>query len=313
MKTAVIGAGMAGLSCARLLQRAGRDVTVFDKGRGLGGRMATRRAGDGLQFDHGAQYVTAKDDGFAELLARAQAAGQAGTWPRGGPQDGKTRYVGVPGMTGLAKFMAEGLDIRRGHAVTAMRDTGHGAEIEIDGQRLAFDRVVCTAPVPQIIALLGQDHPLVPAPSRITYDPCLTLMVALDRPFPDLPDHHRAPEADLAWIAQDGGKPERPEGNCWVAQASPEWSRRHLELEKDHIVEAMLPLFLDRLRIDPARVIHRAAHRWRYARVTAPLGRPFLASDNNTLYLGGDGFIGPRVEAAYLSGCAIAREMLDTA
>ena len=76
---AVIGAGIAGLSCARALAASGVHVTVFDKSRGSGGRMSTRR-GEGWACDHGAQYFTARDPLFQAELARWQAAGVAARW-----------------------------------------------------------------------------------------------------------------------------------------------------------------------------------------------------------------------------------------
>ena len=72
----------------------------------------------------------------------------------------------------------------------------------------------------------------------------------------------------------------------------------------------MLPLLCDRLGVTPDRVTHAAAHRWRYARVTRALSQPFVRSADGTLYLGGDWCIGPRIEAAWDSGTAIAEAIL---
>ena len=106
---AVIGAGMAGLSCARRLAAAGLAPVIFDKGRGVGGRLATRRTFEGLQFDHGAQYVTARKDGFRKLLAEMRQAGVADVWEDSACSE---RFVGTPGMNALAKHLAKGLDVR---------------------------------------------------------------------------------------------------------------------------------------------------------------------------------------------------------
>lgn len=310
MKTAIIGAGMAGLTCGRLLQQAGQDVVIFDKGRGLGGRMATRRAEDGLQFDHGAQYVTARDKGFASLLTQARADGHAGLWPQGGARDGKARYVGTPGMSGLARFLARDLVVHRQSTVSALAESAAGVEIDVAGERLIFDRVVCTAPAPQTLAMLGEGHALSHDLAQITYDPCLTLMVALAGPVPDVADHQRNRQADLSWIARDGSKPERPGNGCWVAQASPDFSRTHLDSPVTATARRMTGLFVRRMGLDPDQITYSAAHRWRYARVATPLGKPFIGNSAGTLFIGGDGFLGPRVEAAYLSGKAIAEELL---
>ena len=121
-------------------------------------------------------------------------------------------------------------------------------------------------------------------------------------------------EDPLAWIALDNSKPDRPQGNAlWVAQASQDFSETHLEQDTHSIANAMLPLLCDRLSVTSDRVIHAATHRWRYARVIQALDQPFLTSANGTLHLGGDWCIGPRVEAAWESGTAIAQDILARA
>jgi renalase len=116
MRVAVIGAGMAGLACARRLADAGLAPVVFDKGRGLGGRLATRRV-DGLQFNHGAQYVTARDAGFAPVLRDLLATAAAGLWQT---DEGAAHWVGVPGMSALARALALGLQVRHPVQVTSV-------------------------------------------------------------------------------------------------------------------------------------------------------------------------------------------------
>ena len=307
---AIIGAGMAGLSCARRLAEAGRAPVILDKGRGIGGRLATRRAGGGLQFDHGAQYATARSAGFGSLLMEAERAGALARWEDGA---GSPRYVGTPGMNALAKYLGRDLEVRQGTEVTALRERDTGWSVLTRDGEMHFDRIVVTAPAPQIRTLLGAAHPLSEALSDVRFDPCLTLMAAVcadaPRPFVNRLD----PDDPVAWIAQDSTKPERATEACWVAQASPAWSRERLELDRDQIVERMLPMLCDRLGIDRESVLHMAAHRWRYARVARPLGRPFLRNASGTFHAGGDWCLDARVEAAWTSGDATARSMLGTA
>ena len=303
---AIIGAGMAGLACARHLAQAGHAPVIFDKGRGIGGRLATRRS-DGLQFDHGAQYVNAHTPGFASLLAELADRGATAPWQ---DETGRTHTVGTPGMASLAKAMATGLTIHQNAQVTAITQSGEGWRLRIGDIDHLAARVVITAPAPQVAPLLGQDHPLAKALSAVRLAPCLTLMAATHAPAPFIT--HNQPDDDLAWIAQDSSKPGRPTGDAtlWVAQASPAFSQHHLEKDPVEITALMLPLLCERLGANPNAVTHAATHRWRYARVTTPLGQPFLATPDATLYLGGDWCLGPRVEAAWTSGTAIASDML---
>ncbi len=305
---AIVGAGIAGISCATVLVQAGIPVVLYDKGKGLGGRVATRRAGP-HQFDHGAQFVTAQGPDFAAALARLAGDGCAAGWEDG---SGRTVTVGMPGMSSLAKHLAKGLDVRSGVQITGMTRDKAGWRLHADGQEDRADRVVVTIPAPQIAPLIGQDHGLVPQLATVRYAPCLTLMAVGAGSAPFL--SRRDADDPLAWIAQDSSKPGRPvaEGVAWVAQAGPRFSSDHLEQDMEQVAALMLPMLCDRLGWKPSQIQHAAAHRWRYAAVTAPLGQPFLRNDDATLHLGGDWCLGPRVEAAWDSGTAIARDILDS-
>lgn len=303
---AIIGAGMAGLACARRLQDEGFQPVVFDKGRGVGGRLATRRTDTGLSFDHGAQYVTAKSDGFRSFLDALEHEGFACKWDT----DDGSRIVGQPGMTGIAKGMAKGLDIRLGTRVTAIEETDYGWHLETGTEISHARHLVITAPPVQTTDLLGPEHALAQEIASVAIAPCWTLMAAFPADQPRPFKSRRDANDSLEWIAQNSTKPGRANHACWVAQASPQWSTAHLEKHPDEIGPQMLALLCERLGTDPAAAIHVAAHRWRYARVTSPLGRPFLRNTKGTLYLGGDWCLDARVEAAWASGTAIADDII---
>ena len=300
----IIGSGMAGLACARRLADAGLAAIVLDKGRGIGGRVATRRVGD-LQFDHGAQYVNAHGAGFAAALhslGDSVAGWQDGT--------GRTHNVGVPGMSAIPKALGAGLDIRQNAQVARVVQDDDGWALHLDTDTMRAARVVVTVPAPQVAGLLGAEHPLVAALAPVRLAPCLTLMAAVTAPAPFIA--RQDADDPLAWIAQDSAKPSRPQSaaTLWVAQSGEAFSRAYLEESPTQIAARMLPLLCDRLGVTADRVTHASAHRWRYARVTQALGQPFLRSPDATVYLGGDWCIGPRVEAAWTSGTAIADDIL---
>lgn len=306
----IIGAGMAGLSCARTLLAAGTAPLILDKGRGIGGRMATRRIvldGAAASFDHGAQYVTARAPDFARFLAGLPDA--AAVWADGAAHP---RHVGLPGMSGLPRAMAQGLEVRRGVEVTALRPVAGGWQVTAGAERITCARVVLTAPAPQLAALLGADHPLAAPLAGVSMAPCLTLMAAFPADAPRPFVSRTAAPHPLAWIAQDSTKPSRAAHVAsWVAQAGPAWSAAHLEEDGVAIAARLLPVLCEVIGTDPAAALHAATHRWRYAQVTAPLGQPFLRDAKRSLYLGGDWCLGPRVEAAWQSGRAIARDILE--
>lgn len=306
----VVGAGLAGLSCATALADAGATVRVLDKGRGIGGRMATRRVslnGMDVTFDHGAQYLTARDAAFRQVLS--DLGESSALWEDGAQED---HHVGAPTMSALPRALAAGLDIRQSTEVCSLQRTEHGWLLGCtDGSQLDAACLVLTIPAPQAAALLGPAHPVSARLATVTMSPCLTLMAAFSadtaRPFISRRDAAQA----LAWIACDSSKPGRSEGaQTWVAQASPEWSAQHLELSAEEITARMLPLLCAEIGAQPEAALYAKAHRWRYAQVTHGLGQPFEHADDGSLWLGGDWCLAPRAEAAWQSGRAIAQAIL---
>lgn len=226
--------------------------------------------------------------------------------------DNDAAYVGVPGMTGLAKYLGHSLTIRKETRINAIAQMEGRWKVIWDGGHEMFDRVVVTAPAPQIGALLPKGHSFNAALDTVVMDPCLTLMVGL-RSGVELPFvSRRAPDKEIAWIACDSDKPRRPNATCIVAQAGKDWSLQHLELDTSAFVEKMLPLVAEavgtELMKDPAYV---SGHRWRYAFVSRPLGQPFLVNEDHTLFAGGDWCLGARAEDAWSSGQAITQKIAN--
>lgn len=303
MRVAIIGAGLTGLTAARHLTDAGVQPVIYDKGRGLGGRLATRRAEGGLQFDHGAQYLSASSTAFATFLEDLQSTGAATQWQ---VAEGATKTVGHPGMSGVAKHLASGMDIHRSTTIERVEQNLHGWRLAGE----VFDRVICTVPAPQVIALIGADHPLAAPVQVVEMVPNLTLMFALpaDAPIPFA--SHRAPDGVISWLACDSTKHGRPGPTCWVAQAGEAWSRAHLELTKEEIATKMLPMACRLIGADPDQATYVAGHRWRYAMAAKPLGQDYLQQDG--LFIGGDWALSDRAEGAWRSGLAMAKAVLDT-
>jgi renalase len=309
----IIGAGIAGLSAASALVQGGQTPVIFDKGRGIGGRVATRRAslpdGTQLQFDHGAQFATAKGPGFAAVLGGLQTSGMAAVWKT---EEGRSQIVGVPAMSALARGIAEraALQIVQNAAAISVRQDGALWNIIFaDGSKVQAEQVILTVPAPQLGALLGSDHSVIRDTASVQMQPCLTVMAAARAPAPFTAARDNG--QDLAWIAQDNSKSGRAVDGLttWVAQANLPYSLRHLEAPNDQICALMLPLLCARLGLSAGDIAFSAAHRWRYARADVPLGAPFL-HPNAGLYIGGDWCLGPRIEAAWDSGAAIAADIL---
>ncbi|MDG4648195.1 FAD-dependent oxidoreductase [Roseibacterium sp. SDUM158017] len=302
----IVGAGLAGIACARRLRAAGIGVTLIDKGRGIGGRMASRRVelGTGrVYFDHGAQYLP----DAPEIDAMAAAAPEAvASWDVG---DGQTCRVGVPRMSALPGALAAGLDVRQQIRVTGLVHDGAGFAVETDGGAYSATHVVLTVPAPQVAALVGAASAVAQAAAAAEMRPCLTLMAAFPRSSPAPFVTRRDAGRPLAWIAQDATKPGRTAAlRTWVAQAGPDWSAARIDMDRARARDAMLGLLCEEIGADPADALHADVQGWRYGLVATPLGHPFVR--DGALYAGGDWCLGARASDAWRSGEAIADDML---
>lgn len=298
---AVIGAGVAGTACAAALAAAGVETAVFDKGRGLGGRLATRRR-DGLQWDHGAQYLSARTDDFAGWLEQLEV------WSATGQE---RWHVGVPSQNALVKLWTGDLDVRLGTRIAEVTRAEDGWALVCESGPLAgrFSAVVLTAPAPQAIELLPAEVP-VPGLADVVMQPCWTLMVATADPLA-VPPYLEQPHADVAWIAADHTKPGRDASRGqYVLQANAAWSRAHLELTAEEAAGRLVGMFVDVLQTAP-EITDAHAHRWRYALTEQPLGRPCHFDADQKIGVAGDWCLGHKAEHAYLSGRALAGEILD--
>ncbi len=307
---AVIGAGMAGLTAARDLQAAGLDVVIFEKSRGVGGRMSTRRM-DALAFDHGAQYMTVRGAYFAELLKSSALADAVAPW---GPKDAG-RFVGTPSMNALPRALAAGLTVQTERTVKALERVGDGWRLDCAEGRdeRLFDAVLLTAPAAQTLALLPADSELRGPVEHVRYAPCWTVMLSFDTASSAaIPDSQRPLSGPIAWAARNSRKPGRdssPEN--WVIHATAEWTRAHLQDPAPQVIADLLAAFRE-ITGHIAEPTIRVGHRWLYALVEQSAGVDHLWSPAMRVGAAGDWCIGPRVEAAVESGHALALSVIKT-
>jgi len=317
---AVIGAGIAGLACARELARADARVTMFEKSRGLGGRLGTRRE-RGFAFDHGAQFVTARSRPFVKYIEVATRAGVARPWTPRVMEDGRTWdapiddwQVGTPGMSTIVRPLSRGIELQTGVGVRELLQGQHGWELQTDAgrQNRIFDAVAVAIPAPQALTLLGPHGRAFRHLAEVRMAPCWSAMIAFELPIEAGAEARRWTRGDLIWAACDSSKVQRPPGpQSWVVHASSQWSRDHLEADARDAAQLLLREFGQALGIELPTPVFLRAHRWRHAFVEQPLGLPCLVDVEIAAGACGDWCIAPRVEAAFESGRALAHSMLS--
>lgn len=324
MYAAIIGAGMAGLTVANSLQAAGYRVRVFDKGRGPGGRMSTRRVTlDDLtvRFDHGAQYMLPKTPAFQAQLERWVDAGVAGLW-RGRvvsidaagqvtDQSDKPRFVGKPGMNDIIRHLASDPSVEWGRRVQTV-DKGDTLSLRFeDGSvEAGFHLVIVAVPAEQVSDIVSDLAPDFAAAAKgVQSSPCWTVMAAFENETGIDWDAASMTGSPIGWAARNSSKPGRTETETWVLQASAEWSQTHLEDERDEVTEALLSAFAEYDLLP--RPLYATAHRWRYSQVKSVPSAPFYFDSKRGVGVCGDWCSGPNVEDAWQSGMALGERLLQ--
>lgn len=314
---AIIGAGLTGLTVGDALRNTHR-VTVFEKSRGLGGRLATRRVtledGRELSFDHGAPMLRPERDEFAAFLRKLEKEGNVATW------NGREPYYGFPGMSDLVAPLAKGLDVRRLARVDRIvADDGwtlelapHEREGGAETGRVGpFDRVVVAVPPQQAAAIIRSVEPALASHlADEPFAPCWTLMAAFEgeaeRPL------ELGPEAngeDIQWLVANETKAGRSAApQCWVMQMRREWSQEHIESNREELIEVLLPIFRRHTGVE-SDPLYVAAHRWRHSQVIdASYDYCFVRADG-TLIVCGDWCFGPLADHAYMSARGVIERL----
>lgn len=312
-RIAIIGAGMAGITCAHALQQLGCSPVVLEKSRGVGGRLATRRTAEDDYFDHGAQYVTAREPTFQQLMQTLEQHQSAAAWapldPARSQPPSSPWLVGTPGMSALLKPLADTLKLHTRTTVTGLTRTDAGWHVHTDTQAAPepFDAVVCTAPAVQSRALLAGVPTMHDALARVSMAPCWAVMLRFSEALAVSFDARRYQAGAIGWLARQGSRPGYAgKPHSWVLHARAEWSEARLEMPAELMLALLQKELVHLLGAPLPPISYAAAHRWRYALTTQPLGQPFLANDDGSLYAAGDWCLGARVEYAHTSGTAVA-------
>lgn len=296
---------------------------MFEKSRGYGGRMATRYGG-GFEFDHGAQYFTARSVEFQDFLEPLIAQGKVASWrARFAELDRDTlvttrdwddafpHYVGAPRMNAIGRTLANGLTIRPNTTVAHLeRDTDGWSLADRDGNALGrFDWVVCALPAAQTATLVPADSRLYQFAEGVQMRACYALMLGFDRPLRLPWQAALVNNADISWISVNSSKPRRAKKFTLVVHSTNAYADANLETHASAIQDHLLQEVSEVAAIDCGQVSFCQLQRWRYANVEKQSGPACLVDEDMQLAGCGDWFHHGRVEAAFSSGLEAAGKL----
>lgn len=324
-KIAIIGAGLSGLSAARLLKDQA-EITVFEKARGVSGRMSTRRAGP-YCFDHGAQYFTVRTESFQNFIQPLINKNIIARWnpryvkfssdkiiARKNWVDEAPRYVGVPGMNKIARYLAEDLNVSINTRIVSLQRENTWRLTDEQGRVYHdFDWVICTAPSPQTAALFPRAYKYHAAVKAIKMRACFCLMLGFRENLPLEFQAAHVTDADLSWIAVNRDKPGREDCFTLVVHSSEDYAQAHID---DDQASVMLDLIAETSRIigqDVAVADYKTIHRWRYAQNAERETHPVFLDQVLKLGACGSWCARDRVEDAFTSAYTLAHTMKEHA
>jgi|688.fasta_scaffold15157_7 predicted NAD/FAD-dependent oxidoreductase len=323
-KVAIIGAGIAGLSCANHLADKDIHATVFEKSKGVGGRTSTRRVEPNLSFDHGAQYFTVRNPILQSFVNTWENFGVVSEWKgRIVKLNNKKitsteiipRYVGTPGMTAMAVELAKNLTIKRETKIIEVNHSLNQWTLLDEAGRAynGFDHLIVALPAPQTGELLA-NHAIGKIASSTPMAPCWAVLVGFEKKL-DVPwDGAFIHDSALSWVARNSSKPGRnATKDCWVLHANAEWSAKHLEDAPELVIDQLLESYAYASGENLPAQIYKTAHRWRYSIGGSFINPRDLHDQSIGLTICGDWVNGGRFEGAFLSGITAVESILKKA
>ncbi|TBR41560.1 NADP transhydrogenase subunit alpha [Marinomonas agarivorans] len=323
-KIAIIGSGLTALSIANLLKQKA-DITLFEKARGVSGRMSTRRATPYV-FDHGAQYFTARTKAFQTFIQPLISQGIIARWNARCIKldDSQTaeyldwlhdepRYVGVPAMNSVTKYLAQGLTVHLNTKIVALEYDNTWHLLDENGQTYkGFDWVISTLPSPQAAALLPETFKYHADIDNHDMQACFALMLgfeeALSLPF----DAAQVANADISWIAVNNQKPGRSHPYSLTIHSSAAYAEQHIDNNRDKVMQHLLDEASRFVGQDLHRATYKTLHGWRYASNVKRDPTPLFLDDQLKLAACGDWCSGGRVEGAFTSAYQLATALEET-
>tara|TARA_B110000459_G_scaffold150399_1_gene163990 strand:- start:944 stop:1927 length:984 start_codon:yes stop_codon:yes gene_type:complete len=321
MKIAIIGAGISGLTTAINLDK-NYEITLFEKSRGAGGRICTRYT-DSYNFDHGAQFFTARSPEFKEFLKPLINSGVIDNWQarlievrdnviinRQQWNNDLPHYVGVPSMSSIGKYLSKNLNIKLNTEVSIQKSPEGWKVVDSDGEVFGhYDWVISSIPAEQSLQLLPDYFSHHDALKQKKMLGCYSLMLGFDEALDLDWDAAQLTGTDISWIAVNSSKPGRPDDYSLLVHSTNEWAEEHLDDDVDAVKAYLCSQVAEIIGQNVYSAHHIDLHRWRYANIPK--------QDNNTLFIDsesklaacGDWCKKGRIEEAFRSGFDLAKEM----
>lgn len=320
---AIIGAGISGLALANKIEHIA-NVTIFEKSRGFGGRVATRRVDD-ISFDHGAQFFKVRDPNFKEYIKPMIEEGIIGIWRARFVEiekdkvissrlwgDDPANYIGIPSMSSIGKFMSQNLNIKLSEQIAKIEKHDIWELFNEEGvSQGKYDWVISTIPPVQCMQLFPNIREIYSDIEKHEMSACFSLMLAFDEDLNLDFDAALVKGTDISWISCNSSKQSRGKKYTILAHSTNKWASEYINHDRDWVKDYLCKELSKIIKKDISEATYTGLQGWRYANAKKQNGQKFFIDKERNIALCGDWFIQGRIESAYISGSQLGNELTN--
>lgn len=321
-RIAIIGSGLAGLTCATALQGFA-DVQLFEKSVFVGGRLCRFQFGE-YRFNHGEQYITVSNPLFLNIIKAWQSAGVVRPWDgwivelnKGqllNLDDDAQRYMGYPHMQALTDNLAHNCQVKLSTCINEIEKNEDGQWRLFDdrgGYQGLYDVVIVATAANQVENITGVVDTITRESREIDMTVCWSAMFAFEQALNIPFDAAFVLDSPISWISRfQGVESEDSKEDCWVIHASPEWSLQYAASFRGRVMHALLDAFFEACDIPAVKPVSSNVHCWKHALPINTLGQDCLFDEASSIGACGDWCTSPRIEGAILSGFSMADRVM---
>jgi len=321
---AIIGSGISGVSIGNMLNHIA-NVKIFEKSRGVGGRIATRYTRN-FEFDHGAQFFTIKTDGFKKFIQPLINEGIVGIWNARFVEINRNKiikqsqwdaeyphYIGSPRMNVICKYLAQKLSIELNVDIQKIVKTNRNKWQLFDKNDIIlgeFDWVISSVPAHQATTFFPKEFYYYRDLERVKMSGCYSLMLGFHNKLNMSWDAALVKHSNISWISNNSSKPGREPSNTLVVLASNKWADKHIDYDLEYIKSKMIKSISEIIDCSNNDLVESVIHRWRYANIGKNHRYQYLLDQQNKLAAIGDWCIQGKIEKAFMSAELLYKQII---
>ena len=324
LKLAIIGAGISGLTSALHLDTSFK-IDIFEKSRGTGGRMSTKRELPFI-FDHGAQYFTVRSDEFNKFLKPLHEKKVIKPWSykfariktngvieKTVVKNSDNHFVGVPNMNSVVKYLSKDFTVFLNTRVKDIKRVNNSWQIFCTNNKKysGYNWVIFTTPPEQVYCSIPENITFYKLLKEIKMKCCCSLLLGFNNAINFDFDVAEIENNDIKWISVNNSKPDRDSALSIVINSSFDWAEKNINRPKEEIIENLLSLSNNLLKMNLNKNCLEILHKWRFVAACKHPKNDYFIDLKNNIGICGDWFVNSKVEGGFLSAKKLSDKIIS--